>query len=154
MGKQSARIRNWSLTCVYIWTTSKTISASYFYTRSTLIIPSNIRRINMRQSRLPTASNHPDLMVYLTITGWNHMINYGTPVESLRRSIKESKDILNYGRSNGNLWNKAYKMLKSSKNFGITISTRISISKLAIRFYYIQRILRPVDYQRNSILDT
>ena len=138
MGRQSARIRNWSLTCVYIWTTSKTIGTSYFRTQSTLIILSNIYHINMRQSRLPMASDHLDLIVYLMITSWNHMINYGTLVESLRRFTRESKDILNYKRSNGNLWNKACKMLKSSKNSSITTSTKISISKLAMRFYYIQ----------------
>ena len=154
MGRQSTRIRNWSLTCIYIWTISKTISASYFYTQSTLTIPSNICRINMCQSRLPTASNYPDLIVYLMITSWNHMINYGTPAESLRRSIGKFKDILNYRRNNGNLRNKACKMLKSNKNSSITASTKISISELVMRFYYIQRTLRPVDHQKNLMLNT
>jgi hypothetical protein len=34
-----------------------------------LTIPSNIHHITMRQSRLPMASDHPNLIVYLTITG-------------------------------------------------------------------------------------
>jgi hypothetical protein len=57
------------------------------------------------------------------------MIGYKTPLKSLRKSTGEYKDILKYKRSNRSLQSKVYRMLKSSRNFGITINTRTSISK-------------------------
>ena len=80
--------------------------------------------ISIHQSRLPTASNYLDLIVYLIITSWRYIIKYKTPLKSLRKSTGEYKDILKYKKSNGSLWSKAYKILKSNKNFGITINTK------------------------------
>jgi len=57
------------------------------------------------------------------------MISYRTPPENLKKSIKEYKDILKYKRSNRSLRSKAYKMLKSNKDFSITANTKISILK-------------------------
>jgi len=57
------------------------------------------------------------------------MINYGILLGSLRISTGEYKDILRNRRSNGSMRNRAYKMLKSSRDFGITANTKISILK-------------------------
>ena len=50
-----------------------------------------------------------------------------TLLGSLRISTKEYKGTLRYRRSNGSIRSKAYKMLKSSRNFSTTINNRISI---------------------------
>ena len=52
---------------------------------------------------MPTASNYLDLIVYLTITGWRHIIRYKTLLKSLKKSTREYKDILKYKKSNGSL---------------------------------------------------
>ena len=78
---------------------------------------------------MPTASNYLNLIVYLTITSWEHIIRYKTPLKSLRKSTREYKDILKYKKNNGSLQSKAYRILKSSKNFNITINTKTSILK-------------------------
>ena len=75
------------------------------------------------------ASNYLDLIVYLTITGQRHLIKYRTPLENLRKSTKEYKNILKYKKNNKSLQSKAYRMLKSSKNFNITANTKTSILK-------------------------
>ena len=75
------------------------------------------------------ASNYLDLIVYLTITGWGYIIGYKTPLKNLRKSTKEYKDILKYKKSNKSLQSKAYKILKSSKNFNITTNTKTGILK-------------------------
>ena len=75
------------------------------------------------------ASNFLDLIVYLTITGRNYIINYGTLLESLTKSTREYKDILKNKKSNGSLQSKVCKMLKSSKDFGTTTNTKTSILK-------------------------
>jgi len=78
---------------------------------------------------LPIGFDFLNLIIYLIITGWNYIISYGTLPKSLKKSIKEYKDILKYIKNNGNLQSKAYKILKSSKNFSITVNTKISILK-------------------------
>ena len=75
------------------------------------------------------ASNYLDLIIYLIITGYKHIIRYKTLLKSLRKSTGEYKDILKYKRSNGSLQSKAYRILKSSKNFNTTANTRTSILK-------------------------
>jgi len=55
------------------------------------------------------------------------MINYGTLLGSLRTFTKEYKGTLRNRRSNRNMWSKAYKMLKSSRDFSITVNNKISI---------------------------
>ena len=49
------------------------------------------------------ASNYLNLIVYLIITSWRHIIRYRTLLESLKKSTKEYKDILKYKRSNKSL---------------------------------------------------
>ena len=48
---------------------------------------------------MPIASNYLDLIVYLTITSWEYIIRYKTPLKSLRKSTKEYKDILKYKKA-------------------------------------------------------
>jgi len=55
------------------------------------------------------------------------MINYGILLGSLKISTKEYKDILRNKKSNKSMRSRAYKILKSSKDFSITANTKISI---------------------------
>ena len=71
--------------------------------------------------------NYLGLIVYLIITSLDSIINYRTLLESLRISTKEYKGTLRYRRSNRSIRSKAYKILRSSRDFSITVNTRISI---------------------------
>ena len=48
---------------------------------------------------MPIVFNYLDLIVYLIITGWRYIIKYKILLESLRKSIREYKDILKYRKS-------------------------------------------------------
>ena len=56
------------------------------------------------------------------------MINYRILPGNLRTFIREYKDTLRNGRSNRSMQNRAYKILKSNRDFSITANIKISIS--------------------------